>query len=190
MGGTVTANGQLLVLSRTTAEPPLSARTLDYVRSTEAFVFGTPAVLNAAFTSDDADAYVLPSGSALYFSGLSGTYRNIHRWLPKPDGAPFQNDAIVFEGMRHFAAPVVSDDQRVMFLGMGEMNAPSLASVDVYITTRTASDAPWREPTKLAVLSADNVYDAPAWLSADGCVLTLTTNRDGPSRMYVAERAR
>jgi len=191
MNPTVSADGKLLVLSRSTAMPPLTARTMDYVSTATPFTFSAPSILNGAFTGDDGDTFLLPDASALYFSGLVGTFRQILRWKPKPGGPePFMNDAIVLDGMRHFTAPVVAQNELTMFLGVGVMNNTSLTTVDIHVTTRPTKDLPWAEPIPLGSLNASGVMDAPAWISADGCVITLTTMRDGASRMYIASRPR
>ena len=191
MGASSTQDGSALLLSETSTADAFASRILFLAKSDGTGGFLAPLPLNGAFTADDGDAFMLPDGHAFYFAGPQGNFRSIYRWKQVTDaqGTRYMSDDVVFSGNKHFVAPVFSADENTVFMGIGDEGNTSLDSVNIYVASRASIGAAWSMPAPIAALNS-MAYDAPAWISADGCVLTFTSQRDGANRMYVAQRGK
>jgi Tol biopolymer transport system component len=88
--------------------------------------------------------------------------------------------------------PVLSADGRRLFFSSDRDSAAGTRRI--FTATREDPTAPFGEPTQvseLAVPGGTHDYDAPTWISEDGCVLYLASNRGsaaGQAHIFVARR--
>jgi hypothetical protein len=182
----VTADGLTIFFDRTTMNGQIFAAT----RTALDQPFGMPGhvVLNPG-TPEEFDAYVLPDGSALYFTavleqgGMTGQiYRAAMRGTRADPPVPVQT----IPGARF---PVVSADELTLYFAAP--SAPAETQLIIFVTTRTSRDDPFDPPAKITELMT-SAFDAPQWISPDGCRLYFTRSNGfqvaGASYSFVAER--
>ncbi len=71
-------------------------------------------------------------------------------------------------------APDISSDGRTLFLDSERLGGEG--GRDIWLTTRTAIDAPWSEPVNLGPIVNDPNNNGTACISADGSILYLCSN--------------
>lgn len=92
--------------------------------------------------------------------------------------------------------PVLSSDGLRLFFSSDRNGAAGTQRI--FTASRDDPTAPFGEPTEvdeLAVVDGIHDYDAPTWISPDGCVLYLASNREGSgaqgtTHIFVARRPR
>jgi len=139
------------------------------------------------------EPYVVPSGSALYFTTgweVDGG-RLLHAWrAPLTDGKAGKPELVRFEGTDDIGqrAPVVSPDEKtIYFTGM----YPPAQGPDIYMATRTSVDKPFGVPRPLEGLNSMS-WDYPTFITADACELYFASRRPavGGWDLYRARRPR
>lgn len=147
-------------------------------RRTIAEQFGLPIqVILDPDPLDEMDPYVLPDGTALYFTASlpadSGFYR------AALNGATAEMPTMVLpEGPRF---PVVSADELTIYFADG-------APLRTWMATRTSRDLPFSDRIDLVELNTPDADTYPQWISPDGCRLYLTRSFGGPAYSFVGER--
>ena len=137
----------------------------------------SPATMAAVVNSgaDDATPRWTADQSSLYFDSMRGGDRDLYRAPVNAAGfgAPVAVTELNSPALE--AAPLLSADERtIWFLST---RAPS-PDGDVWTATRASKSGPFGAPTRVASLSSTAI-DAPAWISADGCTMYLSSTRNG-----------
>ncbi len=144
-----------------------------------AFAAGT-AVTAVNSTDDDGDVTVTADGGILFFaSSRAGTggydlYQSIRG--SSGYGAPTLVTAIntnVYD-----AHPRITGDGLRMYYSSMRTDGGALAGTDIWTASRASLAAPFGAPMRVAELSTAS-NESPTWISSDGCVMLLQTNRAG-----------
>ena len=153
-------------------------------RATTTASFGSVAnVTELNSTATESDVYVVPDGSAIYFSSDRNT-AGIHSIFRAANaGATFAAPTVVLTDTANLIVNrvVVSPDELTMFYQRGN---------EIYETRRAAkTDSFTLATTPLATINSVNA-DHPTWISPDGCRLYLETDRQGTQALdfFVAVR--
>lgn len=83
--------------------------------------------------------------------------------------------------------PVMSADGREIFFS-SEAGTPG--KLRIHRATRASTTAKFGAASPVKELGGTNAYEAPTWLSADGCHLLLTSDRGGGLDVYYAIRGK
>ena len=151
-------------------------------RSRTSDPFGAPVPVAAIDTaSDDADPYVLPNHTAVYFASARAGSPDLYR-SARVNGVT-QAPVLVLGGVGIEAAPVVTPDERTLFFASSRPGG--VGDLDIYVATRPSTAEPFGAPVNVGGLNT-TAADVPTWISADGCVLYVAS---GQSRdIFVATR--
>lgn len=152
-------------------------------RGTTTATFGNVTNVSAAnSTGIEDDVYVVPDGSAIYFSSdRNGQIFSIFR--AEKSGTSYTNPQVVLSttNQLNVSRVVVSADELTLYYQEGN---------EIHETHRNAKTDAWALGTRLMVLNSANA-DHPTWLSPDGCRLYLESDRTpttGLLDLYVAVR--
>jgi WD40-like Beta Propeller Repeat len=85
------------------------------------------------------------------------------------------------------ANPVVTPDELTLFFASRRSDDPNRTDTDIWMARRSSVADRFEKPTNLEKLNTENT-DAPSWVSADGCVLYITSGPDRAYSIYVATR--
>ncbi|HTL33337.1 MAG TPA: hypothetical protein VL326_09440 [Kofleriaceae bacterium] len=132
--------------------------------------FGNITNVSAAnSTGAEDDVFVVPDGSAIYFSSdRNGQIYSIFR--AEKSGTTYANPMVVLSDPNLFVNRVViSPDELTMFYQEGN---------DIRETHRASKTAAWTLEPALTVINSVNA-DHPTWISPDGCRLYMETDRQG-----------
>jgi hypothetical protein len=175
----VTADGLTLYFTRTNANAQKDIFKATRAATTDNFGGLTPVTeLNTA--SSEEDVYVVPDGSAIYFSSDRANGNTFSIFRAAANGATFSPPVEVLADTSLFVNRVViSVDELTMFYqGANEIHETRRASKTAAFTLQPA----------LTVLGSPNA-DHPTWISPDGCRLYLESDRGtAPMDLYVATR--
>lgn len=111
--------------------------------------------------------YVLPDGSALYYS--DSTTKKLAR-TPLPTLAP-QAINLTVPGGKSYGIPVVNASETIMYFSVWDEGV--FGSYDIWVTTRATSADAWGTPVPVTELNTVE-FDTPSWISADGCTFYYT----------------
>lgn len=138
-------------------------------RPSSLVAFGTPTKMPAPVV-DGRQPFVLPNGSALYYSDATGGKRQIAR---TPLGGPLapQTIALTLPTPHDYGIPVVNATETIMYFGVWDNGV--FTSYDVWVTTRAKATDPWGAPVPVTEINT-TAFDAPSWVSGDGCTLYFT----------------
>jgi Tol biopolymer transport system component len=113
--------------------------------------------------SSDADGWILPDNSAIYFhSNRDGGDR---MFRATRNGGAFEQATPVMLTNVAEASPVVSADELTIYFG-----ANTGGGYDVYMATRPAKEAPFNQPVQQTTVNT-SANEYPSWVSNDGCVI-------------------
>jgi len=150
--------------------------------------FGSPAMVAGVNQSGaiDGNPWILANGQALYFSSdrvhdAAGN-SNIYRSALGPSG--FQTPAIVAE-LGHGAAPVVTDDELVIYFAAPPANPDAGSDNDIWMARRAAVSDSFGPPVAVAELSTHPAWEFASWLSRDRCRIYFMRDY----QIYMAERS-
>lgn len=113
---------------------------------------------------DGRQPYVLPDGSALYYSDPAS--KKIAR-TPLPTLAPQVVNLVVPVG-KSYGIPAVNANETIMYFAV--WNDGVFGSYDVWVTTRAKATDAWGAPSAVTEVNTAE-FDAPSWVSVDGCTL-------------------
>lgn len=156
--------------------------------------FGTAALLPSPVI-DGAEPYVIPDGTALYYSNQSVTPYRISRAALSGGSVLSVGDLPVTVagadgGNTDVGLPVVNPNETIMYFAIwNHLAADTNGTFDIWMTTRAKNTDPWGAPSPVKELNTP-VFEAPSWTSPDGCELYFTRD-DGNATawdMYVARR--
>lgn len=188
----VTGDGLTLYLQSTRPGGLGSGDIFVATRSTVVAEFGSPeAVAVVNDTSDDGDPYILSAGETLYLTSARGGSYDIYRAARGGNGS-FGEPTEVTEvsSSDDDVLPVVSEDDQTMFFASDRTSGGALGEMDIWVAVREGSGSPFGAPANMVPLNS-SAGDRPTWLSADGCVLYLVSERPGSSGgrdIWVARR--
>jgi len=176
---TLTADGLTLYFTRTVANAQKDIFKATRAATTDNFSGLTPVTaLNGA--SSEEDVYVVPDGSALYFSSDRGNGSTFSIFRAAASGTTFSPPVEVLADTSLFVNRVViSPDELTMFYQ---------GANEIHETRRASKTDAWTLQPALAVLGSSNA-DHPTWISPDGCHLYFESDRGGvPLNLYSASR--
>jgi Tol biopolymer transport system component len=184
----VTANGLTLFMDSNRSG---EGRIYSASRSTTDESFGPPGLLSFLQITpppEEFDPYVLPDGTAVYFTANTPTQGAFHRATlntvaPPTSGAPAPVVATFGPQARN---PVVTADELTIYFALE--GSAGTAWGDIWMATRAARDLPFNSPVPVTELNtSDEEY--PQWISPDGCRLYFSRQMSAGAFSYVAERA-
>lgn len=76
------------------------------------------------------------------------------------------------------AHPRISGDGLTLYYSSMRTDGGALAGTDIWRASRTATTLPFSTPTRVAELNTAS-NESPTWLSPDGCVIYIQTDRAG-----------
>jgi hypothetical protein len=129
--------------------------------------------VNGASGVNDANPFVLPDGSAIYFGSDRGGNYDIYRAarngssFDAPVAVTGTNLAITSQ---EIVAALTPDELTMLF---ASDRPGGLGNLDIYVTTRASRSVGFDTPVALTALNSTDI-DIPNWISADGCVLYFT----------------
>lgn len=132
------------------------------------------------------DPWISADGLALYWSNSFTTPQPTRIEMatrPDPQSA-FGEPSVVMASASHDFDPGLSPDQLVMVFGTSRPATPTGPS-DLWFATRAAKEDPFGTPQRVPGLSATSNESDP-WLSADGCRVYFSSDRDGSTDLFVA----
>jgi hypothetical protein len=148
-------------------------------------LFGSPSVVQIEEgMPEEFDPYVLPDGSALYFT--SNDVGLGYFWRAALDGTRAELPTEVLEDNARYA--VVSADELTMYFAWTD----PLTGVwgDIWLATRPSRDVLFGAPINVSEVNTSDI-EYPQWISPDGCRLYFTREpTTGGSFSFVAERVR
>jgi len=146
--------------------------------------FGTPQLMPSPIVSGN-HPFVTPDGKALYYTDeTTGPKYQIARAAigmpPTVAAVPIAVPSL------DVGIPVVNPTETLMYFSAFDHNA--FLSYDIWTAKRaTASDA-WSTPTAVTELNTAG-FEAPSWVSPDGCALYFTRAPSDPNwDIYVARK--
>lgn len=156
-------------------------------RTTTSVDFAPPAyVPNINVLGNHATPYVRPDGSVLYFSG--GTPK-LHLYRSTFSNGAFtapQQLTTLNSADDEFDA-VTNESDLIIYFASNRADASAKGGMDIWVSERKSTSAPFPAPTNVAELNTTG-WDAPTWLSDDGCTLYLIADRNGSKDVYVTTR--
>jgi hypothetical protein len=190
MDPTTTANGSMLIyryrMGRTDSgvDQLYSAERADDASD---FSVGTPVPGLNAGTMYNVQPYILPNGSELYFSSISGLDFGIYRSLRVGGafGAPSAVSELNLPGANEGDPLVTADDLTIYF---SSTRPGGVGMQDIWMAQRPDKASAFAGLLDLKEVNSTGV-DAPTWISPDGCRLYLSSDRaDAGFDFYVASR--
>lgn len=130
--------------------------------------------------------FVVANGSALYYSDykLGPKGKIVRATLGGTPVATLQTSLDV--APHDVGIPVVTPDELTMFFAVFDM--ATFSSYDIWMSTRASTNDAWSKPHPVNELDTA-VFEAPSWVSPDGCELYFTRAPDAAHwSIYVARR--
>lgn len=175
----VTADGLTLYFTRTNGNAGKDIYKATRNAVTDNFS-GLAPVTELNTNSSEEDVYVVPDGSAIYFSSDRANGNTFSIFRAAANGATFSPPVEVLADTSLFVNRVViSPDELTMFYQGGN---------EIHETHRASKTAAFALQPALTVLGSPNA-DHPTWISPDGCRLYLESDRGtAPMDVYLAVR--
>jgi hypothetical protein len=166
-------------------------------RPTRSSPWSAPVNLGPTVNSPDIDTSprLSPDGLSLYFSSTRpGGYGRYDLWvtsrssLSAPFGTPVNLGPDV-NSSKDDGIPDISADNRTLVFASAYRSG-GLGSYDVWMTTRTDSQAPWEPAVSLDQPVNSDMWEIPVALSRDGLTLYFKSDRtDQVGALFVSQRA-
>jgi Tol biopolymer transport system component len=139
-------------------------------------------------TSDDQASTLLPDGSAMWMSSKRSGGGDLYR-ASRSGGRFGSVDVVVGTHLNDPAAAdqaaVVTTDELTLFFT--STRAGGAGSYDIWMAHRRRVSDGFDDPVNLQIVNTP-ALDVPSWISADGCVLYLTSGPVNGYNLYVATR--
>ena len=153
--------------------------------------FGPPALLDELTTPSVSFTAAAPSADGLELiieqrAVDAGGGADLHRLTRATMAAPFGNATDI-------GSVNTAQDETDPHLGAGDLELwfarPAIGGFDIFLASRPALAAPFGPASSLAgVINRPSVSETDPVPSADGTELFFQSDRDGPSRIFVAHR--
>lgn len=188
---TLTADGQLLYFHRNDVTPTDYRIFMARRDFSGGFMTPTPlgAVVNESTGSpSNNDPFVSPDGNALYFTRRVGGLARLFV-AESPTGTGDFGKATAIDTVSsedHQASPVISADGLSLYYAAG----PNAGATQIYVAKRRDMQTPFGAGVMVPNMGAANARTEPSWISPDGCVLYVFSNRDVKFQIYQATRPR
>jgi len=147
---------------------------------TSAFPAGTKVADPFNSSVDDLDPFVTEDGSALYFDSARGsTALHLYVAVRQADGSFGMPQALmnlntnVTDGH-----PVLTHDGLRIYWSSPRTDGGALGGTDIWTATRPSPAGSFGTPIRVPELSSSS-DESLSWISADGCVALLQSNRPG-----------
>jgi len=156
--------------------------------------FGAPGTLAGANSSaSDLVNSITADGKVLYLDSGSGSSRDIYTRELASSAAPVAVSGVNSADDEGFG--VISADSLTLYFGSNRPvpNQPDAGIMDpwnIWVAHRTSPTGTFGTPSPVAELNTLSL-DIPSWMSADGCTIYLTSDRNAPSgtrHIWVATR--
>lgn len=186
-GLTVSADGLLGVFHSNRSDAAASMDLFFVKRANAAVPFAEPeSIANVNTSLAETDAYLIPNKRRLYFgSRRTGGSRIYVADITESAGSyTFAPPTPLEFTLNDEGTPVVSDDELTIYFGSEDIGGVSR----IFRSTRPSTSVPFGTPDDVSELNEG--LTVPSWLSADGCVLYLSSDRDGNRDIFVATRQR
>ena len=135
---------------------------------------------------DGEQPYVVPDGSALYYSDAKQSPKDVIVRAALPILAAPEVQASLAVPPHDIAIPVVTPDERTIYFAV--YDAGVFASYDIWMATRSTATDAWSTPVAVSELDTA-AFEVPSWISPDGCTLYFTRAADaGHWAIYVARK--
>ncbi|MGA7121811.1 MAG: hypothetical protein WBY94_17015 [Polyangiaceae bacterium] len=190
MDPTTTASGGLLIYRYRMGRTDSGVDQLYWAERADAasdFPVGTPVPGLDAGTMYNVQPYILPDGTELYFSSISGMDFGIYRALFAGGvfGAPSPVSELNLPGTNEGDPLVTADDLTIYF---SSTRPGGVGLQDIWMAQRPDKSSAFSGLVDLKNVNSSGV-DAPTWISPDGCRLYLSSDRaDAGFDLYVANR--
>lgn len=142
-------------------------------------------------TSSEGDPWVTPNGEAIYFDSDRFATSSDEIYVTRR-GSGGAGDFTVVTAVTELNMPNINDRQPV--LSADELNvvfysnrAPTRGGGDLWSARRPNRTAQFGQLTHLDAISSTG-EDFPTWMSADGCVLYVSSDRNGTRDIFRTER--
>jgi hypothetical protein len=131
-----------------------------------------------------AQPFVLPDGSALYFSSPGDLYRAA-RGASGQFQAPVMVSTVNTPSLEY--TPALTPDELTLYFASNRPDSPARGDLDIWVSKRASRDVPFEAPVNVQELNTAAGED-PEWISPDNCRLYFS--RSGPTgvKIYMAER--
>jgi hypothetical protein len=158
-------------------------------RQTRAAQFGAASALAGPVNTSafEADPYLAPAGDTLYFA----------RSTAQPDLFAATAHSGVFDVISSLnelntsaneRSPVISADGQTIFWASNRTDLGAKGDYDIYTATRANNSATFDHVHNIAELNSSR-YEAPNWISPDGCRLYFQQFDGNTYSIYVAHRS-
>ncbi len=138
-------------------------------------LLGPPIPVRGILPSTD-DPYPLGDASALYSANRGGA--SIDLWLATGlGGSTVLERKLEISDLSDDAQPILSRDELSLFFA--SRRAGGRGRLDIFVATRTQTKDEFAGVTWLGPIVNSVDDDLPAWVSNDGCVLYLVSDRTG-----------
>jgi hypothetical protein len=180
-GPALTGDGLTMYYARVTSSQG-SGEIYVTTRASKASEFpaGSPVAGINFMDLDDLDPFITEDGSALYFdSARAGTALHLYVAVRQPDGSFGTPQALtnlntnVVDGH-----PVLSDDGLQIYWSSTRTDGGAQGGTDIWTATRPSTAGSFGTPVRVPELSSSN-SESPSWISPDGCVAYLQSDRPG-----------
>jgi hypothetical protein len=162
--------------------------TLGRQRSTSVeYAFGVPERLEELAADSDTDNPTLTAdGLEIFYTARDGdadVYHSVRSSLSGPFGPREPIESVSSDSFD--TSPAISADGLTLWLASERDGG--LGKLDIWVSQRSSRDAPWPSPVILEALNSEE-REIPRPPGAQGLVMPLSSDRDGPYWIYFARR--
>jgi hypothetical protein len=156
-------------------------------RVTTKDVFGLPVLVEGFKTNaEDNNPFILPGGGTIYFDSFrTGNSDLFYASQVDPTKFTALNAMNELNTAAAEVQPVLTPDG--LYIVFGSTRTPNLGVEDLWSASRAKTNVPFGNPMHLESVSSP-LTDLPTWISADGCRLYFSSNRNGTRDIWQTER--
>lgn len=143
--------------------------------------FAKPSLVNGVNgNGNDTAPYFVEGTGELFFASVRDGRPNLDLYRAVKTGGGFATPQRITEldGPGDETLPVLSKDGLTLYYSGGTDAGDASVDRDIFVTTRPSVGAPFGPRKRVDALSSPE-YEAPSWLSADGCRFWYNNVRDG-----------
>jgi Tol biopolymer transport system component len=178
----VTADGLSIFIETQRTGSPGTPQVWVATRATVAGAFSAPTAV-ANIGSMGAQPFVLPDGSALYFTSPGDLYRTGR--ANDRFGTPVALSTV--NSSSYDAIPVLTPDELVLYFASNRPDSQAKGDLDIWTSKRASRNVPFEAPLPVLELNTA-AEDEPTWITPDNCRLYFSRGGSTGVKIYVAER--